>query len=253
MAIEKYPDISIIMPCFNGSATLGQAVNSVLSQSYKNYELIIIDDWSTDDSQAIAQSYVELDCRIIFIKNNKYRKGVSYARNAGIEISRGRYLCFLDCDDYLLDDSLKLRIDSLRSSNCPIVFGSYHRLECNNTFKPVLSHRDITIRDMFRRNMIGNLAGMYDTQRLPKMRQKDIRHEDYLMWCELMRISGKAEYIAHGFMGVYRISGQSLSGNKIKSALWHWNILRHELELDVFRSFLYQALYIVDSIRIRLF
>ena len=246
-------DVSIIMPCFNGSGTLRQAIDSVVCQDYENFELIIIDDNSTDNSLAIALSYAEHDSRIVVIRNCYEVKGVSHARNSGIKISRGRYICFLDSDDYLVHDSLKLRLDFLKHSEIPIVFGSYLRLERNSQLRPVLVRRDITMNDMLRRNMIGNLTGMYDSQRLPKLLQRDIRHEDYLMWCELVKMSGKAKFIPDCYIGVYRISSNSLSGNKIRSAFWHWSILRHGLGLNLLMSIFFQTLYIFDSLRGRFF
>jgi teichuronic acid biosynthesis glycosyltransferase TuaG len=246
------PLVSIIMPCFNGEGTISIAIDSVLMQSFSDFELIIVDDASRDNSVKIIEEYERRDKRIVKIKNLYGSHGVSHARNLAIERAKGRFICFLDCDDYLSKDSLKFRVELLSSTDETLVFGPYFRLERGEVFVPVVTKDYVTFNDMLRRNMIGNLTGMYDSQRVGKIYQKDIRHEDYLMWCEILQSCNRARSTGGNFLGVYRVSSSSLSGNKIKSALWHWNVLRKGLKIGFFYSVILQLHYIFGSVSDRL-
>ena len=249
------PLVSVIMPCFNGEATITKAIESVLQQSFRDFELIIVDDASTDKSIEIIEDYKKLDRRIIKIINSHGIHGVSHARNLGIERAKGRFICFLDCDDYLTLDSLRRRVDILNSTDVSVVFGPYFRLVNNIHFSPVLANDYVSFKDMLRRNLIGNLTGMYDSHKIGKILQKDIPHEDYLMWCEILQSCDYAKSTGGDSLGVYRVSSKSLSGNKIKAAVWHWNVLRKGLSIGLFPAFFFQIYYIYSSLldRILLF
>jgi glycosyltransferase involved in cell wall biosynthesis len=129
-----------------------------------------------------------------------------------IDRAKGRYICFLDCDDYLTQDSLKLRVELLSLSKVVVVFGPYYRLENDAFLNPVPAKETVSFDDMLRRNMIGNLTGMYDSGLIGKVFQKDIRHEDYLMWCDILKLSNCAISTGSDYLGVYRVSSKSLSG-----------------------------------------
>lgn len=250
---KSLPKISIVMPCYNSEATIGKSIDSVLAQSFSEFELIIIDDSSSDKSVEIIDEYRLSDPRIVFLKNSKTNRGVSFARNIGIEKAKGRYLCFLDSDDFLTINSLALRVNALQKNESPIVFGPYLRMEIDGRFTEVKPPHVVDFNDMLRKNMIGNLTGMYDTWKVDKVFQKNIKHEDYLMWCELIKMGGRAESVEESFLGVYRISPYSLSGNKIKAALWHWRVLRKGLCIDLNKSFKFQIIYIFESLKDRVF
>lgn len=125
----KYmPIVSIIMPCYNASSYLREAIESVQSQSYKEWELIVIDDGSTDDSRQIAQEYVELDSRIHLIKQPN--SGACRARNNGIEHAKGEYVKFLDADDILESECLATQVQQIKElSERQIPFGDYYNVD----------------------------------------------------------------------------------------------------------------------------
>jgi len=107
--MEKQPLVSIIIPCYNGEKFIGEAIKSVLNQTYQNWELIIVDDGSKDKSKEIIKQYCATDDRIKYIQHKK-NKGIPFARNTGIKISNGEYIAFLDQDDLWLAEKLKEQV-----------------------------------------------------------------------------------------------------------------------------------------------
>jgi glycosyltransferase involved in cell wall biosynthesis len=243
--------VSIIMPCFNSAETISCAIDSVLSQEFCDFELIIIDDGSRDASFEIAAVYASKDARIKLIRN-RGDKGVAGARNSGIEIAIGRFICFLDSDDYLLPMAIARRVDYLIENDVCIVFGGYLRLLPDGCFVDKVAKSKVSFRDMLKRNHIGNLTGMYDAKRLGKIFQKKIGHEDYLMWLDLLKSVDYAYSVGLSPIAVYRVSKKSLSGNKANAFLWHWIIIRHEMLFCLSCAMYYQACYSIYSLMDRL-
>jgi len=107
--VEKQPLVSVIMPCYNGEKFISEAIESVINQTYQNWELIIVDDGSKDKSKEIIKQYCATDNRITYIQHKK-NKGIPFARNTGIKISNGEYIAFLDQDDLWLPEKLKEQV-----------------------------------------------------------------------------------------------------------------------------------------------
>ena len=243
--------VSIIIACYNAANTVGIAIESVANQSYKNIEIIVVDDGSTDSSISIVSTMQMNFDRIRFIQLGDNR-GVSYARNIGLASAQGRYICFLDADDYLLEDSIVRRVNLLKKMGSGVVFGSYIRKHINGRMQTVDVPDRVTYQDMLKRNQIGNLTGMYDTNVCGKVSQQNIRHEDYLMWVNILSKCTSGYSVPGDPLAVYTVSNQSLSGNKIKSCIWHWVVLRKGLDLPIIEALWYQMHYIFGSVWLRL-
>lgn len=243
--------VSVIMPCLNAQATLEQAISSVLQQDHQNLELLVIDDGSVDGSQAIALSFQETDSRVVVLESGR-AGGVSGARNRGLAVARGRFVTFLDADDYLLEGSLRRRIELCLKEEVDLVYGPYQRLMPSGIFKLVKVPSSISRKDMLKKNYIGNLTGLYDARALGVTFQRPIRHEDYVMWCEILEKTGCAHAVQGDPLAVYRVSGSSLSGNKMKAAFWHWRVLRISFDLNLIKALYYQFFFIYLSVVERL-
>jgi glycosyltransferase involved in cell wall biosynthesis len=248
--------VSVIMPCLNAQATLEQAISSVLQQDHQNLELLVIDDGSVDGSQAIALGFQETDSRVVVLESGR-AGGVSGARNRGLEAARGRFVTFLDADDYLLQGSLRRRIQLCLKEEVYLVYGPYERKLPSGLLKSVQVPARVSRKDMLKKNYIGNLTGLYDARALGVTFQKPIPHEDYAMWCELLEKTEFAYAVSGGPLAVYRVSGGSLSGNKLRAARWHWGVLRAGLKLPFSKALYYQGWYIflaiLERLRERLF
>lgn len=249
--LAKEPLVSVIMPCYNSSVTVCTAIDSVINQDYKNLELIVVDDNSSDSTFEIVSRYLKLDNRLRLLKNSG-KKGVSHSRNVGVKASVGKYICFLDSDDFLLQSSIKSRVEFAEKNALNLVFGSYDRLFSNGSTKSVVPPEKVSYSDMLKRNYIGNLTGFYNSNFFGKIWQEDIRHEDYLMWCTMLKRVDFAYSVGVKSLGVYRVSTSSLSGNKLKAFIWHWKVLRDGLNINCVHATFYQLQYLWISVIDRL-
>ncbi len=226
--------VSVIMPCHNGSATLRQAVDSVLTQSYADWELLIIDDASTDDSVALAEEYCAKDSRIKLLYTAASTGKPATPRNVGIEAAVGRFIAFLDCDDQWLPGKLEHQLPLFEQQNCAAVFSFYKKKDASGNVRPavVTSPAVVSFDQLLDGNCIGNLTGMYDTAKVGKVFQKEIHHEDYLMWLQVLQ-KGFVARNTGTVEAYYLESCTSVSGGKLKSVSLSWTIYLKELCLSL--------------------
>ena len=123
--------ISIIMPMHNSATFVGEAIESVLAQSYREWELIIVDDESTDASVSIVEAYAQKDSRIRLFRNPKPIKMPSAPRNMGLSMAKGRYIAFLDSDDMWLPEKLTQQIPLMQNPQVAIVYSNYEKRKKN--------------------------------------------------------------------------------------------------------------------------
>ena len=237
------------MPCHNGSAFLRQAVDSVLSQTYEDWELLIIDDASTDGSAAVAKEYCAKDSRIKLLHTERSTGMPATTRNVGIEAAAGRFIAFLDCDDQWLPGKLEHQLPLFKQENCAAVFSFYKKMNASGNIRSavVTSLASVDFDQLLDGNCIGNLTGIYDTAKVGKVFQKEIHHEDYLMWLQVL----KKGFIARNTGTVeayYRESCSSVSGSKLKALGWTWDIYRKELGLPLGASALHFIRYGVKGL-----
>ncbi len=175
--------VSIIMPCHNGEKYIAEAIESVISQTYKIWELLIIDDNSSDDSVKIIKSYIEVDKRNKLFQSEKNTGLPATPRNMGIQNATGRFIAFLDCDDIWLSSKLEKQLHLFEDKECAVVYSFYQKInESSNICSSVIkSPRAVSYKNLLKGDCIGNLTGIYDTQKVGKVFQKEIHAEDYLM------------------------------------------------------------------------
>ena len=231
------PIVSIIMPCHNGAATIADAIRSVQNQTFSDWELIVVDDSSSDNSVSVVQQFAEKDTRVRLLRTEKSSRLPATPRNEGIEAAVGRYIAFLDCDDEWLPTKLAQQLPLFATRTVAVVFSYYGKMKTDGTFQNEIIHAPtvLTYKRLLKSNCIGNLTGIYDTQKIGKIFQKEIHHEDYLMWLEILK-RGVIALNTNTYEAFYRVQKSSVSGNKIKSMQWHWQILRRELKLPFFEA-----------------
>ena len=180
--------VSIIMPCHNGAAYLANSIQSVMDQTYKDWELLIIDDGYTDNSPQIIEDLAAADCRIKYFSIEKASGSPTYPRNVGIQNAIGRFIAFLDCDDMWFPEKLEHQLPLFDNGKTAVVFSYYEKMDegglRNNRI--VRSPETVDYFLLLKGNCIGNLTGVYDTQKVGKVFQKQIRHEDYVMWLSIL-------------------------------------------------------------------
>lgn len=241
--------ISIIMPCYNGEKYIKSAIESVISQTYSEWELLIIDNNSTDNSANIISSYSVIDSRIKLLVCGSKSGTPAAPRNVGIEASTGKYIAFLDCDDIWLPTKLESQLPFFNNNNCAVVFSYYKKMDENGNVSDnvITSPKQVTYKQLLNGDCIGNLTGMYDISKVGKVYQKEIHAEDYLMWLEILH----KNFIAmntNTVEGLYRVSTNSTSGNKLKSAMWNWNIFRNELHLSLISAIFHFCNYMIRGV-----
>lgn len=242
--------VSIITPCYNASEFIGQTIESVLAQTYQNFEMIIIDDCSTDNSIDVISKYIRKDNRIKLIKL-KNNSGSAVARNIGIKEAKGRYIAFLDSDDLWVPEKLIKQIAFMKTNELLVTYSSYFVIDKNGNITGVRKAREsIKYEDMLKSNHIGNLTGIYDCKLLGKIYSEKVGHEDYTLWLKVMKIVGKTKGILEP-LAMYRQLSNSLSANKIKACKWQWNIYRKFLGLNFVQSCYYLGWYIYYGLKKR--
>lgn len=240
--------VSIIMPVYKASATIEQAVASIINQSYKNWELIIVNDCCPEGSCKLVRKQVVSNPRIIQI-DNANNQGVVTSRNTGIAQAKGEVIAFLDSDDYWHEDKLSLQMTMIEKGY-DLVCSNYLRIKPNSEPIEVVHKVEFSYTDMLKSNQIGNLTGMYRCDRIGKIYQKKVGHEDYVMWLEVVKTAGKG-YCIQQPLAYYRVSNSSLSSNKARAATWQWAIYRKELNLNLIISLWFFSNYVYAALKKR--
>lgn len=217
--------ISIVMPLYNSEETVIESVNSVINQSYTNWELIICDDGSTDKSiKLIHDNFSDNRIKIV---NNKFIKGAAGARNTGIRKSSGRFLCFLDSDDLWHADKLSIQVNFMLDNNVTFSHGDYFTFDVNNSERgEFISPEIITFEDIIYKCDIGCLTVMIDTEIFPNISFPYIVKEDYALWIILFKRYNIKSFKYPKILASYRISNNSLSSNKVKEVPKQYIVLK---------------------------
>lgn len=236
--------VSIITPIYNSASFLDDTITSILKQTYKNFELILIDDSSTDDSLKIAKQYLATDLRIILL-SLPGNSGPAVARNAGIEIAKGRYIAFCDSDDIWMPNKLQAQVATLKESKFAICHTSYLKMKENGelTHSQVKAKRKVVYKDILRSCYIGCSTAMYDVDVCGKRFMPNVRkRQDYGLWISILKDGHEAVGLTEPFVH-YRVRKGSVSSNKMSAAAYHWGALRDFAGLGVFRRSLYFIQY----------
>jgi glycosyltransferase involved in cell wall biosynthesis len=245
--------VSIIIPVYNCEEFLEECIQSVLDQTMGDWELILIDDCSTDSSMGIINKYIALDSRIK-VYSFDINVGAGVARNKGIEISRERYVAFLDSDDYWHKDKLKLQIDFMIQENIEFSYTSFFELDKKDKIsKIILPPKSVNSFSLLFNNYIKTLTAIYDTNIIGKIYMPDYRkRQDWGLWFNILKKTNKA-YCLSEPLAYYRTSNTSLSEDKIQLVKENFNFYRFFLKKNFFESFIMMILFLVVHFSFKLF
>lgn len=226
--------VSIVMPSYNTADYIGEAINSVLNQTYKNWELIIIDDNSTDNTANIVQSFK--DSRISYLVNTE-NKGAAFSRNRALCKARGNWIAFLDSDDIWYPNKLENQLNFMVKTKCYFSYTNYKIID-EPTF--VTGPKIITKKNMYRYCWPGCLTVMYNAKKIGLLQIREIeKNNDYAMW---LLISEKENcYLLDETLAEYRKHRKnSISNvNKVNLIKWHYRLFRICLQKSIVKSVLY--------------
>lgn len=242
--------VSIIMPMHNSAMFVEDAILSVLSQTYKDWELLVVDDSSTDNSTDIVKAYQKKNKNIRLLINDYHTGLPSAPRNFGIKHANGQYIAFLDSDDCWLPGKLEKQIKQFDSDKIAIVFSDYEKIdeEGKRNNRIVKAPALVTYKDMLHCNYIGNLTGVYNRKLVGTEYLPNIHHEDFALWLSIL----KKGFIAKNTCTVealYRVRKFSVSSAKFHNLSWQWIIYRQCEHLSVIKSIYYYIYYAYNGWR----
>lgn len=219
--------VSIIIPCFNSEKFIVETIQSVQNQSYKNWEIIAVDDCSSDATVTIILEMIEKDDRIQLFQFEK-NSGTGVARNKGLSIAKGRYISFLDADDLWKPEKLQKQIDFLTENNVPFTFSFYDCIdeEGKPLNKRVEAPLNLSYRQLFFCNYIGNLTGIYDVDYFGKIPISAIRkRQDWMLWLTVLKKIKTAQAVRES-LAFYRVRENSLSISKFDLIKYNFAVYR---------------------------
>jgi len=229
--------VSIVTPSYNSEKFIEECVNSVLSQSYENWELLIVDDCSKDNSKDIIARFSSKDRRIksIFLEKNI---GAAEARNVAIRKAKGKYIAFLDSDDMWLPQKLEKQIDFMKVNNYAFSFSAYERIEEGGKVLNEIATIPVVNYDTYLKNtIIGCLTVIIDKEKVGEFKMPNIRSShDMALWLLIMK-RGFSAYGCNEVLSKYRVVSSSNTANKVKAAKDVWKVYRQVEKL----SFIYSA------------
>lgn len=218
--------VSIIMPSYNTAKFISETITSVLAQTYTNWELIIVDDCSTDDTDAVVRPYLADGC-IRYIKNEK-NSGAAVSRNRALREAKGKWIAFLDSDDLWLPEKLEKQIAFMEQNNCRFSYTNYIEIDENSVpnGRSVTGPKKITRHGMYNYCWMGCLTVMYDAETVGLVQIADIKkNNDYAMW---LKVCEKADcYLLDEVLAKYRKRSGSISNHGYTKLIkWHYKLYR---------------------------
>ncbi len=243
------PKISVVMPAYNAAKTIGDAIASVLNQTYKDFELIVINDCSKDNTYEIMTELSKSDDRLIVLQNEK-NSGVSVTRNYGVSRAKGEWIAFLDSDDMWREDKLEKQLAVLNANEGAVISYTASAFidEHGNSFGYVMEAEErTTFSTLLKKNLLSCSSVMIRSDVMKSLKMPgDEMHEDYYIWLNVLK-KHKYAYGLNEPMLIYRLSSNSKSSSRIKSAKMIFNTY-HAYGYSRLISFLLMLRYSVHSI-----
>ena len=241
--------ISIIVPVYNAEKYIEETIKNLQQQTYKNYEIIFIDDKSTDRSVEIIKKY--LDDNLILIQNDK-NEGPAISRNKGLDNANGRYICFQDADDLWEIDKLEKQLRFIKSKKCAFVYTGF-KFKYKNKDKTVKIQEELTYKQALINMRILTISVMFDLTKIDKelLKMPDIQNEEISTWYKILRKG----YIAYGInepLVTYRKTRKTRSSNKWKNFRNRWYIYKKIEKFNHIQSIYYMLCYVFFGIKKRI-
>lgn len=248
--------VSIIVPVYNASKFIIDTLSSVINQTYTNWELILVDDLSTDNSVEIINEYKKnhpnKSIKLIKLKKKGLAAG---ARNRGIDEASGRYIAFLDADDIWIENKLEKQLKFMNQNNCAFSYTGYEFAD--KDLKPLGKVAKVPNRldynGALKNTIIWTTTVMFDMTKISKklIYMPNVKSEDTATWWKIL----KKGYIAYGLnevLAYYRRSEDTLSSNKIEAIKRIWNLYRNVEHLNLFKSIYCFIFYAINTLKKRI-
>ncbi|XQY91536.1 teichuronic acid biosynthesis protein TuaG [Metabacillus sp. HB246100] len=231
------PLVSIITPTYNGERYILDTINSVFSQTFENWEMLIVDDYSTDRTRDILEEYSKRDKRIkpVYLKENQ---GAAVARNTALRHAQGKYIAFLDGDDKWYPEKLSKQLDFMEKHDIAFSYTEYDLMDEKGMSlgSIVTVPKTIDYHGLLKNTIIGCLTVMINKEKTGYFEMPNIRtRQDFALWLSIL----KKGFLAYGMqetLSTYRLVPGSISSNKIKAAKKTWYVYRKVERLSILYS-----------------
>ena len=237
-------EVSIVTPLYNCQNYISRTINSVINQDFQNWEMIIVDDISTDSGPDIVNEFVLKDSRIKYYKLEE--KGFQAgARNKAIQLASGRFIAFLDSDDIWYERKLSIQIDFMKRYNLSLTHTSYDYIDENDTIIsfPLIVNDRVKYSSLFFRQEMSCLSVIYDSHKLGKNFMKHLKKkQDFLLWLDLLKITDYS-YGIKEVTCAYRQRKDSVTSRKLPLLLNYIVFLRSNTELNHLQILYYTIIY----------
>lgn len=234
--------VSIITPTYNCEKFISYTIESVIAQTYSNWEILIVDDYSSDNTAEIVEKYTKVDSRIKYIKLEE-NSGAAVARNKAIDSATGEYIAFLDSDDVWMPTKLEKQISFMKENRFNFTCTSYTKIDEEGKYlgKTIEAQTKSDYNGVLK-TCPGNSTVVYNSMNLGKFKIPDIKkRNDYVMWLQVI----KQEKYLNGLiepLGSHRIRAGAISSNKFDLVKYHWKVYREIENLTIWKS-IYLIIY----------
>ncbi len=250
--------VSIITPCYNSADFIAETIESILAQTYTNWELLITDDCSKDNTIEIIQSYADKDARIKVFRLEK-NSGGGVARNNSIKQAQGRYIAFCDSDDRWYPNKLEKQIAFMKQNDCALTCTSYMTCDEAGNIKGILiAPNNITFKSNLRDCKIGCLSAIYDTDKVGKVYLPLIRkRQDWGLWIKVLKICKEAKGYKEP-LAIYRLREGSISNKKMDLIKYNIGVYQEvlgwsKLHATLYFFFAFMPAYVKKKFIVRLY
>nr|WP_320136832.1 glycosyltransferase family 2 protein [uncultured Amphritea sp.] len=235
------PTVSIITPMYDCERYVSLCIESVLNQTFYDWELLVVDDCSTDASYQIVKSFSDHRIKLFKLDENS---GAAVARNYAIRKASGRFIAFLDSDDLWLPCKLEKHINFMLKKSIAFSYSSYYKINDNGDMLTEISvPLSVCYSQLLKTNVIGCLTAVYDTKVFGKVEMPQIRkRQDFGLWLKLLKRTGEAVAIDES-LSLYRTRANSISNNKLDAAKYTWRLYRDVENLPWLKCVYYFCFY----------
>ncbi len=247
------PVVSIITPSYKSKKYIGSTIESVLNQTFSDFEMLIVDDCSPDGSADFIETILP-DERFKLVRLEK-NVGAAEARNHALRNAKGRYIAFLDSDDMWKKNKLEVQVAFMQANNCAFSYTDYEVCSDNGTeiYGSIKVPKTLTYNQYLGNTIIGCLTVMLDSEKLPSIQMPNLRSShDMALWADLLKTIDKAEGI-NDTLASYRLVDTSNTANKWKASKEVWAVYRNHLNLSIIKSSYYFIQYVFNALKKRMY
>ncbi|MEG0618603.1 MAG: glycosyltransferase family 2 protein [Bacilli bacterium] len=248
--MSNNPLVSVIMPAYNAEKYIMESIDSVINQTYQNWELIICDDMSNDTTRDLLKFIDNSKIKVILLKKNE---GVTHARNIALQAASGEYFAFLDSDDYWLPDKLTQQIGFMEKNKLLFTSTSYGIIKGKKTLdKNFPAKKTLDYKSYMKNTSIGNSTVIVKRNVCDNFEIQVGPLEDVVTWMMILK-SGVNCHGINEVLAMYRVTEGSASSNKIQNAKKYFSLLIRRQKVGLLRGIYYELCYLVNATLKRLF